>query len=717
MVRLAAGAMLLAACAHQEEPPREPADATPIDAPAADEGVDAVASERPSDRPPTADEALPLDVVDVPRLLDAPPVSDVPDVVSPPDVPAAPTNLPRRSVGIWYSTWYAQLGHYLWIRGHGVGSDRQLLADVNGDGRADAVVYVAGTGSWYAALSHGDGFGGYSLWIRGHGIGSNRQYLADVNGDGRADAVAYFANSGTWYVGPSTGTAFAPYGTWIAGHGIGSTTQLLGDVNGDGRADAIAYFANTGTWYVAPSTGGSFAPYGTWIAGHGIGSTRQFLGDVNGDGRADAVVFFADGRWYMAPSTGGSFAPYGPPAAGHGVGSTEQLLADVDGDHRADAVVFYASTGQWYAARSNGGSFAVPAPGATWVVEHGAVGPNGHGARADAALLGDVYGRGVASPVIFTAAEGAWRALPAERVFKPNMLNTWEAWNLRYLPRTLGAYRTYDSGEAAVIDEHLGMLGRAGVDFLLLDETNSLDVDGGYIKARALAVCARIAARRAADPATPRYALGVGAIQYTHDPASLEAEAGAVWAEFVQGAACGGAANHAYLNGKPLLVVYAELGDRRRWEAWAGDKSRSARFTVRWMQGILGTAGAGQCQFPGGANPGGPIPTADRGLYFGWGVLNGTLSNATTMVVMPGWNNHRGCRVGRDGGAFYRAQGWDPTLRSDPEVAVINSFNEYAEETAVAPTDTSAVAAPTEAWSDPDLYWNLTVSYCARRGR
>ena len=40
----------------------------------------------------------------------------------------------------------------LWRSGHGVGSDRQFLADVNGDRRADAVVYFNPLGESYAAL-------------------------------------------------------------------------------------------------------------------------------------------------------------------------------------------------------------------------------------------------------------------------------------------------------------------------------------------------------------------------------------------------------------------------------------------------------------------------------------------------------------------------------------------------------------------------------------
>jgi len=191
---------------------------------------------------------------------------------------------------------------------------RPSLADLNGDGKADAVAYAPDTGSWYAALSNGGSFNPGALWIAGHGIGSNNQFLADVNGDGKTDAIVYFGNTGTWYAALSNGGGFNNYSLWIAGHGIGSNNQFLADVNGDGKADAIVYFGNTGTWYAALSNGGGFNNYSQWIAGHGIGSANQLLGDANGDGKADATVYFGPsaltGNWYVALSNGGGFNDY-----------------------------------------------------------------------------------------------------------------------------------------------------------------------------------------------------------------------------------------------------------------------------------------------------------------------------------------------------------------------------------------------------------------------
>jgi hypothetical protein len=76
------------------------------------------------------------------------------------------------------------------------------LADVNGDGRADAVAFVKSTqagvlfGDVYVALSTGSGFGGNQKWSDLMCVGDEDCGLADVNGDGRADAVAFVKSPG-----------------------------------------------------------------------------------------------------------------------------------------------------------------------------------------------------------------------------------------------------------------------------------------------------------------------------------------------------------------------------------------------------------------------------------------------------------------------------------------------------------------------------------------
>jgi hypothetical protein len=83
------------------------------------------------------------------------------------------------------------------------------------------------------------------------------------------------------------------------------------------------------------------------------------------------------------------------------------------------------------------------------------------------------------------------------------------------------------------------------------------------------------------------------------------------------------------------------------------------------------------------------------------------------MVVMPGCNNHfrpELTYVPRQNGEFYVSEGWQKVLQQMPHMVIINSFNEFAEQTAVEPADTRNVRDPTERWSWPSQYWDITVS-------
>ncbi|MFD5601045.1 FG-GAP-like repeat-containing protein [Leucobacter sp. NPDC058333] len=140
----------------------------------------------------------------------------------------------------------------------------RALSDVNGDGRADVVGFAAD--GVYVALNTGSGLGTAKRWRSGFGTdtswksGRNPRVLADVNGDGKADIVG-FAQAGV-VVSLSTGTGFSG-GTQWSGEFASSAwsadkqPRLVTDVNGDGRAD-IAAFDASGV-RVALSSGSGFS--------------------------------------------------------------------------------------------------------------------------------------------------------------------------------------------------------------------------------------------------------------------------------------------------------------------------------------------------------------------------------------------------------------------------------------------------------------------------
>jgi hypothetical protein len=87
----------------------------------------------------------------------------------------------------------------------------RLLADVNGDGTADAVVMFRDTGVAMVALAN-PSLSRFDLqppWSNEPAMaGADRYFLGDVTGDGRADLVGFWNTGGVSKVMASSGTGF-----------------------------------------------------------------------------------------------------------------------------------------------------------------------------------------------------------------------------------------------------------------------------------------------------------------------------------------------------------------------------------------------------------------------------------------------------------------------------------------------------------------------------
>jgi hypothetical protein len=111
--------------------------------------------------------------------------------------------------------------------------------------------------------------------------------LADVTGDGRADALVI--ERGRISVLTSTGSEFAKAVTWFEGEGPSVPGWFFADVDGDGAADAIALDAFGSR--VLLSDGQRFArKAGSFERVIPLGERGNTFTDVDGDGHADAIV-------------------------------------------------------------------------------------------------------------------------------------------------------------------------------------------------------------------------------------------------------------------------------------------------------------------------------------------------------------------------------------------------------------------------------------------
>lgn len=278
-------------------------------------------------------------------------------------------------------------------QGWRVGEHPRYTNDINGDGKAD----VAGFGDQgvFVGLSTGTAFSTVTQWTNDFGRNSNNsvwdpattiRVFADVNGDGKADAVG-FGKDGV-YVGIAdpANNRFLPMVKWVANFGIDQAWQvskhvrLLGDVNGDGKADIVG-FGDAGTW-VSIAADGKFLDPVMVVANFGADQYWtndkhvRLLADVNGDGLVD-LIGFGDVSVFVSISKGDqggwNFLTVSSEFAynsGWRVDRHVRLVTDVNGDGKAD-IVGFADTGVQFALALGQNDAITYGPKAQWINDFG----------------------------------------------------------------------------------------------------------------------------------------------------------------------------------------------------------------------------------------------------------------------------------------------------------------------------------------------------------
>jgi len=211
--------------------------------------------------------------------------------------------------------------------------------DFNGDGKTDLA--VANYGSNNVSILLGNGDGSFQTTVN-YNAGSNPFSVAvgDFNGDGKVDLVV--ANQSGNNLSVLLGNGDGTFQTAV-NYGAGTSPRFVavGDFNGDGKADlAVANYGSNNLSILLGNGDGTFQPAVNYNTGNSPESLA--VGDFNGDGKSDiAIGNYGGGVSVLLGNGDGTFRA----AANYSAGAFPQsvVVGDVNGDGKADLIV--ANTG------------------------------------------------------------------------------------------------------------------------------------------------------------------------------------------------------------------------------------------------------------------------------------------------------------------------------------------------------------------------------------
>ena len=258
----------------------------------------------------------------------------------------------------------------------------------------------------------------------------------------------------------------------------------------------------------------------------------------------------------------------------------------------------------------------------------------------------------------------------------------------RVKPIKHGYYATDDT---AKLKDDFTYFNRIGIDYLLLDDTNNHLADEGNIASH-INACFKMAKQLGSKNA-PELCFGGGSPLLNSNEPGMIAEM-----DIFYGYATAYKDNTFFWKGKPLFVNF-NIPKNYGWQDPRG------RFTMRPAAGHT-SEGKGYTQ----------KYNLDKTGMYGW-VFDYQYSTSEVYGITPGWSrSHNGLSYGspplsRKNGELYQ-QEWLKAIKRKPEMIVIASWNDHAEETGIEAVE---LLEPIDGrgQEDPFYYQKITEGYLA----